>query len=89
MLLKNIETEKLPAWGTALKKEKPQRSGRGTWQLKNSNGTFCQGIKMLCLEAQKESGAGDRKDFGRVEASLYYCLIKACLLAILRKQMTA
>jgi len=33
--------------------------------------TVFQGTKNLCLENQKNSGVGDQKDFGRIEASLY------------------
>jgi len=44
--------------------------------------TSLQGTMNLCLENQKNSEVGDRKDFGRIEASLYL-KIKACLLACL------
>ena len=39
------------------------------WQ---ESSTVFQGTKSLHLENQKKSGFDDRKDFGRVEASLYY-----------------
>ena len=52
------------------------------FQLQIGTDTAFRGTANPCLENQKKKVMGTRKDFGRIEASLYF-KIKACLLACL------